>query len=308
MARHVVVGAGTIGTLTARLLAARGDQVTLVSRSGGGPTDPAVTRVAADGADPALLTPLAEEAVALYDCANPPYHRWTADWPLLASSLLTVAERTGAVLVTASNLYAYGPVDGPMTEDLPLAAPGPKGRVRAAMWADALAAHRAGRVRATEVRSSDYLGARGHSQLGDRVVPRLLAGRRVQVLGSADRLHTWTFVGDVARLLVTVATDERAWGRPWHTPSGPPRTQREAVTDLCRVAGVPPVPVAVLHRPLVRLAGAVSPTIREVGEVLYQFERPFVMDSGAAQRTFGQPPTPWEDALAAVVAQYRRAG
>ena len=306
MARHVVVGAGSVGAATARLLAAGGDEVTVVTRSGGGPTGPGITRVAADGADADLLTPLTEDAVALYDCAAPPYHRWTRDWPPLASSLLTVAERTGAVLATVSNLYAYGPVDGPMTEDLPDAAPGPKGRVRAAVWADALAAHRAGRARVTEVRGSDYLGARGQSQLGDRVVPRLLAGRPVQVLGSADQPHSWTFVDDVARLLVTVAADERAWGRAWHVPTGPPRTQREAVTDLCRVAGVPPVRVTVLHRPLVRLAGVVSPTIREVGEVLYQFERPFVIDSGTTERTFGLRPTPWPDVLAAVVAQYRR--
>jgi nucleoside-diphosphate-sugar epimerase len=127
------------------------------------------------------------------------------------------------------------------------------------------------------------------------------------VLGAADQPHTWTFVDDVARLLVEVAADPRAWGHAWHVPSGAPRTQREAVTDLCRVAGVPAVKVAVLHRPLVRLAGVVSPTVREVGEVLYQFERPFVMDSAAARRTFGLAPTPWDEALAAVVAQYRRA-
>lgn len=306
MARHVIVGAGSVGTATARLLADRGEDVTLVSRSGRGPTERGVTRVAADGADTDLLTPLVADAVALYDCANPPYHRWTTDWPPLAAALLTTAERTGAVLATVSNLSAYGRVDGPLTEDLPLASTGAKGRVRAAMWTDALAAHRAGRVRVTEVRGSDYLGARSQSQLGDRVVPRLLAGRSVQVLGSADQPHTWTFVDDVARLLVTVAADERAWGRPWHVPSEAPRTQRQAVTDLCRVAGVPPVRVGVLHRPMVRLAGVVSPTIREVPEVLHQFEQPFVLDSTAAQRTFGLAPTPWDDALAAVVAQYRR--
>jgi nucleoside-diphosphate-sugar epimerase len=306
VALHVVVGAGAVGMATARLLAARGDQVRLVSRRGTGPEHPSVERIGADATDSAALARIAHGAVAVYNCAAPPYHRWTLDWPLLADALLDAAEATGAVLVSAGNLYLYGPVDGPMTEDLPLAAPGPKGRVRASMWADALAAHRAGRVRVTEVRGSDYLGARGQSQLGDRVVPRLLAGRAVQVLGSADQPHSWTFVDDVARLLVTVAGDERAWGRAWHVPTEPPRTQREAVTDLCRVAGVTPVEVRVLHRPLVRLAGVVSPTIREVGEVLYQFTRPFVIDSGAAERTFGLRPTPWPDALAAVVAQYRR--
>ncbi len=307
MARHVVVGAGAVGTATARLLAARGDLVTVVTRSGSGPSDPEITRVAADAADADVLTGLAADAVAIHNCANPPYHRWALDWPPLAGSLLTAAERTGAVLATVSNLYGYGPVEGPMTEDTPLAARGPKGRVRARMWEDAVAAHRSGRVRVTEVRGSDYLGGGAQSQIGDRVVPRLLDGRKVQVLGGADQPHTWTFVDDVARLLVTVATDERAWGRAWHVPSEPPRTQRQVIADLCRVAGVPQVRVDVLHRPLLRAIGLVSPVIREVGEVLYQFERPFVLDSTAAQHTFALAPTPWEDALAAVVAQYRGA-
>jgi nucleoside-diphosphate-sugar epimerase len=307
MAHHVVVGAGAVGTATARLLAARGDLVTVVTRSGSGPSDPAVTRVAADAADADALSRLAADAVAIHNCANPPYHRWTGDWPPLAESLLIAAERTGAVLATVSNLYGYGPVDGAMTEDTPLAARGPKGRVRAQMWEDALAAHRSGRVRATEVRGSDYLGGGAQSQIGDRVVPRLLAGHKVQVLGGADQPHTWTFVDDVARLLVTVATDERAWGRAWHVPSEPPRTQREVIADLCRVGGVPQVRVDVLHRPLLRAVGLVSPVVREVGEVLYQFERPFVLDSTAAQRTFALAPTPWDESLAAVVAQYRTA-
>ena len=80
----------------------------------------------------------------MYNCANPPYHRWPELWPPLAAAMLAAAERTGAVLVTMSNLYGYGPVDGPMTEDLPLRPTTAKGRVRAAMWHDALAAHQAG--------------------------------------------------------------------------------------------------------------------------------------------------------------------
>ncbi len=307
MARHVVVGAGAVGTATARLLAARGEEVTVVTRSGSGPTDRGVTRVAADAGDADLLTGLAEDARAVYNCANPPYQRWAVEWPPLAAALLRAAERTGAVLATVGNLYGYGPVDGPMTEDLPMAPRGPKGRVRARMWTDALAAHTAGRVRATEVRGSDYLGAGAQSHLGDRVVPRLLRGRAVQVLGSADQPHSWTFVDDVARLLVVVAEDERAWGRAWHVPSEAPRTQREAIADLCRVAGVAPVTVRVLRRPALRVIGLASPVVRELGEVLHQFERPFVLDSSAAQRTFGLTPTPWDASTAAVVAQYRTA-
>jgi nucleoside-diphosphate-sugar epimerase len=305
MSKHVVVGAGPIGTATALLLIEKGEEVVIVTRSGSGPTHPAITRSAADASSSAKMVELASGAVAIYNCANPAYHRWPTDWPPIARALLIAAERSGAVLGTVSNLYGYGPVSGPMTEDLPLIATGPKGRARARMWRDALAAHNAGSVRATEVRGSDYVAPGPSSHLGDRVVPRLLAGKSVAVLKSADTPHTWTTVKDVARLLVEVASDQRGLGRAWHVPSNPPRTQREAVGDLCRVAGVDSVRVSEHPALLMRALGLVNPLIRELTEVSYQFENPFVLDSTAAQRTFGLTPTPWDDVLASVVESYR---
>src|SRR4051794_23878130 len=146
-AMHVIVGAGPVGSATATLLAERGDQVRVITRSGRGPAHADVELVAADAGDPARLTELASGATALYNCANPQYHRWPTDWPPIAAALLTAAERTGAVLATASNLYGYGPVDGPITADTPLAATHPKLRIRADMWREAKAWHDAGRIR-----------------------------------------------------------------------------------------------------------------------------------------------------------------
>jgi len=305
MSKHIVVGAGAIGTATALLLAERGEEVVMVTRSGSGPTHAAITLAAADASSSARMTELATGAVAIYNCAGPAYHRWPTDWPPIAQALLTAAERSDAVLLTVGNLYGYGPVSGPIAEDLPLAAQGAKGLTRARMWRDALAAHDAGRVRATEVRGSDYVGRGAQSHLSDRVVPRLLAGRDVTVMKSADTAHSWTATDDVARLLVTVALDERAWGRPWHVPSNPPRTQREAVGDLCRVAGVHPAKVREYPAMLIRAMGLFNPMMRALPEVAYHLEEPFVLDSTAAQQTFGLAPTPWDDVLAGVIASYR---
>ncbi|MFM8896376.1 MAG: NAD-dependent epimerase/dehydratase family protein, partial [Actinomycetales bacterium] len=275
-------------------------------RSGGGPDDPGIRRVAADASSVDALLAAAPEADAIYNCVNPEYHRWAKDWPPLASAFLSYAERTGAVLATCSNLYGCGPVTGPLIEALPLAAEGTKGRVRAAMWRDAQALHDAGRIRATEVRGSDYICAGEQSLIGSsRVVPRILAGKSVSLLGSVDAEHTWTYPADVARLLVTVAVDERAWGRAWHAPSNPPRTQRQVVDDLAGTAGVPPVKVSGLSPVLLGLIGVFNPSIRELAETNYQRDRPFVVDDSAARTTFGLAPTPWPEILQAVIASYR---
>ncbi len=305
MSKHVIVGAGPVGTATARLLAARGEEAVVVTRSGTAALPAGVRAVRLDATDATALSELATGAAALYNCANPAYHRWVTDWPPLAAALLTAAERSGAVLATVGNLYGYGEVDAPMTESTPLNPSSVKGRVRAQMWLDALALHDAGRIRATEVRGSDYVGPGSQSHLGDRVVPRLLAGKGVQVLGSPDTPHSWTYTEDVARLLVAVGASEQAWGRPWHVPSNAPRTQREAVGDLARVADVDPVKVSRIPGAVLTVLGWTNPVVREVREMAYQFDRPFILDSTAAQQTFGLAPTPWADVLAATVASFR---
>ncbi|SCE73883.1 NAD-dependent epimerase/dehydratase family protein [Micromonospora mirobrigensis] len=304
MSLHVIVGAGPVGTATARLLAERGERVRVVTRRGTGPEHPAVERVAADAGDADRLTALTEGATALHNCANPAYHRWPTDWPPLAAALLTTAERTGAVLATVGNLYGYGPVDGPMTERTPPASTGAKGQVRNRMWADALAAHRAGRARVTEVRGSDYLGVGGQS-LPMLTLPKVLAGKRVVLPVDFDAPHTWTYVPDVARTLVAAATDERAWGRAWHVPSADAVPLRELAVRAAALAGAPAPKLTRLPRPALWLAGLANPFARELRETAYQFDRPFVMDSTAARDTLGVAPTPLDEALAVIVAGLR---
>ncbi len=299
MGRHVVVGSGAVGTAVAGILLDAGHEVRVVTRRGTGPDR--AERVAADAADRARLVELAAGADAVYNCANPQYHRWVTDWPPIAAALLAAAESSGAVLVTTGNLYGYGPVDAPMTEQTPLAARGTKGRVRARMWEDALGAHRAGRVRATEVRGSDYVGVGANSLLNLLVVPRLARRKTAFVPADLDVPHTWTEVTDMARMLVTAATDERAWGRAWHVPSAPAVSVRELSALAAGDLGVPnrvkTLPYAALWA-----AGLVNPAARELRETHHQFVRPFVMDSSAATATFGLTATPLEDSVRRVTA------
>ncbi|MEV4541515.1 NAD-dependent epimerase/dehydratase family protein [Micromonospora echinaurantiaca] len=301
MALHLIVGAGPVGSATARLLADRGERVRLVTRRGGGPAHPGVERIAADATDAGRLAELATGAAALYNCANPAYHRWTTDWPPLAGAMLTAAERSGAVLATVGNLYGYGPVDAPMTESTPLRPNSVKGQVRVRMWTDALAAHRAGRVRITEVRGSDYLGTGAQSMVNMLVLPRVAAGKRALVPADLNAPHSWTYVGDVARTLVAVATDERGWGRAWHVPTAPAVSIRELATRAAALAGAPAPKLTRMPGPVLWLGGLFDPTAKEMREVAYQFAGPFVLDSTAATATFGIDPMPLDDALAATL-------
>ncbi|MEV0382541.1 NAD-dependent epimerase/dehydratase family protein [Nonomuraea sp. NPDC050643] len=301
MGKHIVVGSGQVGSHLAAKLIAQGHEVTVVTRSGGGPEG--AVRVAADVADRARMTEIAKGADVLYNCVNPRYHRWLTDWPPMAASFLAAAESSGAVLVMLGNLYPYGPVTVSMTEDLPAASSSPKAQVRARMWADALAAHEAGRIRVTEVRGSDYFGpgATDQSYLGDRFLVPLKAGKAIPLIWPADMPHSWTYLPDVADALITAGADERAWGRPWHVPTAEPMTFRQMGQRMAEVLGRPAPRFVRLPWPLVRAAGLVSPMMGELRHIRYQFTAPYVLDSSAFQRTFGVAPTPIDKALKATL-------
>lgn len=298
MSLHVIVGAGPVGSAVSRLLADGGQRVRLVSRRGAGPDHPAIERVAADATQAERLAELTAGADALYNCANPLYHRWLTDWPPLARALLAAAERTGAVLAVASNLYGYGPVAGPITDATPLAATHPKLRVRADMWREALALHQAGRLRVTEVRSSDYIEA--NSILSFVLARPILAGKRAFVPGALDVPHSWTAIRDAARTLVTAAADARAWGKAWLVPTNPPLTVRALATRFAAVAGAPAPKLSAIPYPLLWATGLFVPLVRELRTTRYQFVAPFVVDSSVTEKTFGLDPTALDVALAAV--------
>jgi len=305
---HIIIGAGATGTATALHLADLGHPVRMISRSGTGPQHDTIELVAADAADRHDLRRLTTDASVIYNCANPPYHRWVTDWPPIADSLLAAAEASDAILVTLSNLYGYAAPTAPMVETDPLDPPSIKGGVRAKMWHDALTAYEAGRVRVVEARASDFIGpgvgASGH--MGDRIVPRLLAGKSVSVIGRADVDHSWTAIDDVARTLVTLGLDRRAWGHAWHVPTVAPLSQEALIHRLCETAGVELAKVKTLPAVALTLAGAVSASIRELKEVAYQFENPFVIDSSATVATFGLEPTPLDETLRATINYYRQ--
>jgi len=305
MGRHVVVGRGAVGNGVARELLRLGHQVMQVSRRGGAVTG--ARPVSQDAADGAALAALATGADALYNCVNPPYDQWVTAWPPISQALLTAAERSGAGLVTMGNLYPYGPVDVPMTEDLPDAGTGTKARVRAAMWRDALALQRAGRARATEARASDFYGPEvvDTGLLASRAVPALLKGKKVRVLGDPDAPHTFIYIRDVARTLAGLGTDDRSWGRLWHVPSAEPVTQRQALTRMAELTGAPAAKVGRLPDPALKVLGLAMPVLRELQETAYQRTRPYVLDSTAATATFGITATPLQDGLAATVAWWR---
>ncbi|MEY3383833.1 MAG: hypothetical protein RLZZ212_420 [Actinomycetota bacterium] len=302
---HIVIGGGTIGRRVARMLTEKGKWVIVVSRSTPNLGLPGVEEKIADASSLESLLTVASSAKVIYNCANPPYNSWVVEWPKISSSVSEFAMRTGADLVICSNLYGYGPHEGVLTEDFPLKATWANGVARAKVWQENKALNDAEKLRVTEVRGSDYICANEQSRMGDRVVPNLIAGKPIQLLGAIDQPHTWTDPDDVAKLMLTLAEDNRSWGRPWHVPSNEPKTQREVVADIAKELGVTDYKVAPVGILLESILGVFNPVIRELNRGRYQFAKPYVVSSKAAQETFGLSPKPWNQVIADLVMSYK---
>ncbi len=303
---HVVFGTGQVGLALAARLAGQGVTVRTVSRHRPDTLVDGVDWRAADATDPEAAADAAKGASVIYQCLNAPYTGWPKLFPPLQRGVLAAAERADALLVTLENVYGYGPTGGrAMTEDLPLAATTAKGRTRAAMAAELLAAAEAGRVRVAIGRASDFFGAGvTESTLGARVFANAVAGKRADFIGNPNLPHTYSYVPDIAAGLATLGTDERAVGQVWHLP-GPETVTTRAVLDLIAAEVGHPVTVRNIPKLALRALGVVNPLMRELAEMSYEFEGPFILDTTKYQSTFGTTGTPLAAAVAETVAWYR---
>jgi nucleoside-diphosphate-sugar epimerase len=306
---HVVFGSGAIGLAIFDALQRRGITPRIVNRSGRARVPHGVEVVGGDARDPDFALAVTVGAKVIYQALNPPYPEWPQQFPSLQRSVLNAAQARGARLVSMENVYMYGRPDGrPLTEDRPYDAHTKKGKLRATMALELLDAHRRGTVEIAIGRASDYFGPRGGAQsnLGDRLFPAALAGRTATVLGQLDQPHSYTFIPDIGEGLAVLGEHPAAAGRAWHLPNDPStRTTRELVDIVYRQLGhrkgkVRTVPPAVL-----RIMGVFSPTMRELVEMQYQFQEPFLVDSSQMRRHLGLAATPIEEALERTAHSYR---
>jgi nucleoside-diphosphate-sugar epimerase len=306
--KHVVFGTGAIGRAVAEEIAGRGDAVRMVNRSGRMDEPPAgVEVVSADLYNPANVREVTREAKVVYQAAQPPYHQWSRKFPLLQTAIVDGLSGSEAKLVLVENLYMYGDTHGqPMTEDTPYRAHTRKGRLRAEISRDAFTAHKKGAVRVTAARGGNFFGPWGtDSTMGARVFYPLLHGKPAQLIGRTDLPHTHTYIKDFGTALVLLGERDEADGQAWHVPNDQPRmSQGELVRLFAEAAGVE-LKMNSMGKFMMSIGGLFIPEARESVEMMYEFEKPFIVDSSRFENTFGMRATPIREAIKETVTWYR---
>jgi nucleoside-diphosphate-sugar epimerase len=283
MSLFVVVGAGPVGRETARLLAVEGHEVRLVSRTGKKSVHAGIESVTLDACDGQGLARVSMGADAIFMCAMAPYTRWPTDFPPIMSGVVAAAQSVRARLVVLGNIYGYGSAArSPLTADLPLVPSSVKGRVRTAMWEQALGSE----VPAVEVRASDYLGHGAGSLFTLMTLPPLLVGKPAVMPGNLDALHAWSFTKDVAQTLVAASRYSGDWGRAFHVPS-----QHVSVRDLAarfaELGDTPPPDLRALTDEDLGNLAREDELMREIVEMSYLFRQPCILDGSDTESLLG---------------------
>lgn len=305
-----VIGYGAVGRATASMLADRGDAVRIVQRNKPKELPNGCTFHAADSTDREATIRACAGVDAVVCCLGFPYDSvlWRRVWPKAMANLIDGCSPSGARLVFADNLYMYGPQTSPLTEEMPLTNYGRKPALRAEITKLWKSADDIGRVRAVAVRASDFYGPDvATSVISAFGVARLLAGKPAFIPYSPEHPHDFTYVPDFARALVTlVDASDDAYGQAWHVPNAPTRTLRDVLALAASLIGVP-TRISVLPTALVPIVGLFSKEVREIAEMRFQWDRPYVVDSSKFAAHFWNDATPFESGLGDTIACYRTA-
>lgn len=304
---QVIFGTGPLGMAVMRALTEQGYPVKMVNRSGKAPLGlpSSVEMAGGDAYNLDFTRRVCAGASVVYQCAQPNYWEWPAKFPPLQASILEGAASAGAKLIAGENMYMYGEVDGSIHEDLPYAAQTRKGKVRGEMAQSLLEAHQTGRIRVAMGRGSDFYGPGVlDSALGDRAILPALQGKTASLGGKLDLPHTYTYINDFGKALAILGQREEALGQVWHVPNPPTLTQRELMNLFFKEIGKPPK-MSSVSKLMMAMAGLFIPGARESVEMMYEFEKPFIIDSSKFMRAFGNIATAHQPAIQQTIAWYR---
>lgn len=297
---HTVFGAGQVGLELAGELLARGHRVRLVRRGAAGAARPNLIWMSGDVTDRRFADEAAAGASVVYNCVNPPdYAHWHGVVEPLMRSVRGAAARAGARLVVLDCLYMYGaPEAVPFDEDTPMQPCSEKGELRKLLAEELFDAHRRGEVEVTTGRASDYFGPGTPLSmlLHTRALERLRAGKPVEVFGDPEMPHAYNYTPDVARALAVLGERPEAVGRAFHLPAAWKGTSAELVARFGEALGRPGR-VRVVPGWALAAMGVFSPTVRAIRPMLYQWDRPFVLDDRRFRETFGVEATPIDEAI-----------
>ncbi len=302
---QTILGAnGTIGSLLAKELVAYTRKIRLVSRN---PVkvNEGDELFPADLNDPAIVEKAVAGSDVVYLLVGFDYKLsvWQEKWPRLMRAVIDACILHKAKLVFFDNIYLYdvGAI-GHMTEESAVNPPSRKGAVRALIARMLMDAVEEGKLQGLIARSADFYGPRNEkSFLNEVVYKNFRKGKTANWFMNADKIHSFTYTPDAAKATALLGNTEDAWNQVWHLPTDPAKINGRQLVSLFAREMKQPDKVMVIRMWLLKVLGVFMPLMREMPEMMYQYDRDYYFDSAKFQQRFGMSPTTYADGVKAIV-------
>jgi nucleoside-diphosphate-sugar epimerase len=309
MVQTILGSGGGIGVPLARELRNYTDQIRLVSRNPKKVND-------TDQLFPADVSDLSQvdKAIAgseiVYITIGFEYNLkvWKKTWPPFMAQVISSCIKHNTKLVFFDNVYMYDRSSIPfMTETSQINPPSEKGKVRQILREMVMSEVEKGKLTALIARAADFYGPENkNSALTIMVADNLMKGKKAQVLGSLDKIHTYTYTPDAAKATALLGNTSDAYNQEWHVPTTKEKLTTQQWIDLIAKelnteTKIQSVPTFMLH-----LLGIFVPIMREFPEMLYQYEQDYIFDSSKFEKRFGIISTSPEEGIKKLVISLKK--
>lgn len=296
---QTILGAGgAIGTETAKALAGYTNEIRLVSRNPK-KVNPGDELFKADLLNAEEVLKAVKGSSIVYLTAGLNYNKevWKREWPLIMKNVINACIKHKAKLVFFDNMYMYDPQHlGQMTEETPVNPVSVKGKVRAELNKMIFEQVNQGKLKALVARCADYYGPGeiNTSMLSQTVINPLKNGKKANWLGSVNYKHSFTFTPDAGKATAMLGNTPDAFNQVWHVPTANnPLTGKQWIESIAKGLGAKPAYQAA-PKFMVRGLGLFMPIMKEMVEMVYQYDRDYVFDSSKFENKFGVKATPYE--------------
>jgi nucleoside-diphosphate-sugar epimerase len=212
---------------------------------------------------------------------------WQQQWPRLMQNVINACKENNSRLVFFDNVYMYGKVIGPMTEETPFNPCSRKGVVRAEIASMILDEVARGTLTALIARSADFYGPETYNSfLNMMVFENLKKGKSAQLMISKNLKHTFTYTPDAGKATALLGNTPSAFNQTWHLPTDSNALSSQQIVEIAAKELNVKAKITVLPKLMIQMAGLFNPIIKESVEMLYQYDSEYIFDSGKFDNAF----------------------
>jgi nucleoside-diphosphate-sugar epimerase len=288
--KQTILGAnGTIGSVLAKELSQFTSDIRLVSRNPQ-KVNPGDELFPADLSDPSVVEKAVAGSSVVYLMVGFDYSLkvWQEKWPALMKATINACKKHQAMLVFFDNVYMYeASAISHMTENSPVNAPSKKGKVRQSIAQMLLEEVKRGELTALIARAADFYGPKNDkSMLIELVYKNLKKGKKANWFFGSDKIHSFTFTPDAAKATALLGNTNDAWNQVWHLPTDPSKKTIAEIAEMLSTEMKMAKGVSVMPQWLIKVLGLFIPFMRELPEMMYQYDRDYYFDSSKFTKRF----------------------